>query len=396
MKKLICLILLIITLSLCSCSSEKSDYTNETQQSSAGIKSVETTEFELNNISFCVPTIWKLNNESDSMISFSCDSSENDTIVIMSDSIPDIMKIDTGNENTIISKDDVVKSYGAKMLGTTEISEENWIDNDGIEYCEQYFTMTGKLSTGESDNRLGRSIVIPINQTDAYFSIIMLRSSENTSFSDMDIIIDSITGIESSITSVTPSESTNNTFAAYNSAINMTKADLTKSGSYYYYKGLPLLKDDCEWIDSPINKEGTVNQTAMYMKMAYCIDGFGLGREFGNSWQDYAEILIGFVPSTRQEMIPYIENASDFIIKSDSAYKISKAVMSKFEKLSCTSGDYDYSKNTYNIKINDLSQCAEEMMISEEMLGYIIAAFDAMGAKITFDNNSVSISLVMQ
>lgn len=396
MKKLICLMLLIITLSLCSCSSEKSNYTNETQQSSANIKSVDTTEFELNNISFCVPTTWKLNNESDSMISFSCDSSENDTIVIMSDSIPDIMKIDTGNGNSIISKDDVVKSYGAEMLGTTEISEENWIDNDGIEYCEQHFTMTGKLSTGESDNRLGRSIVIPINQTDAYFSIIMLRSPENTSFSDMDVIIESITGIKPNNTTVTPSESTNNTLDAYNSAINMTKADLTKSGSYYYYKGLPLLKDECEWIDSPLNKEGTVSQRAMYMKMAYCVDGFGLGREFGNSWPDYAEILIGFVPSTREEMIPYIENASEFIIKSDSAYKISKAVMSKFEKLSCTSGDFDYSKNTYNIKIDDLSQCAEEMMISEEMLGYIIAAFDAMEAKITFDNNSVSISLVMQ
>ena len=45
-----------------------------------------------NNISFCVPVTWKLNNETDSIISFSCDSSEKDTIVIMSDRIPDIMK----------------------------------------------------------------------------------------------------------------------------------------------------------------------------------------------------------------------------------------------------------------------------------------------------------------
>ena len=369
----------------------------------AGAESAENTqenselsfpEYSINGISFQLPSNWTLDSETDTMLVFSCASNEGDKLVVRSEAIPDIMKVEAGGENSILSKNDVPKHYGAPEA--TEIFDEYWTETNGIEYYEQYFSMVGKLNNGEDDYRIGRCIVIPINQTDSYFSALMLCAPDDTILPDADIILETITGIEQGEASYAPIESASKTYDAYFAAVNLTKADLRKSGDSYYYRGLPLLSKDCEWIDNPINKNGTVNQTAMYMKMGACLSGFGLGREGGNKWKDYAEILIGFVPDSRQEMIPYVENAIEFIITSESAYDIAKAVMHKFESLSCTSGSYDYAANAYDVEIPNLTVCAEEMEISEEMLGYIIAAFDAMGAEITFESNACSISLAMR
>lgn len=42
----------------------------------------------------------------------------------------------------------------------------------------------------------------------------------------------------------------------------------------------------------------------------------------------------------------------------------------------------------YTCTINDVTVCADELHISEEMLGYIMGALNDCGAEITFDGSS--------
>lgn len=187
-------------------------------------------------------------------------------------------------------------------------------------------------------------------------------------------------------------ESSNNRYtvaaeSAYNIAITLTKADLTVESGSYCYNGIPLLKDDCEWIDSSWNTEGTVNQGAIYRKMAYLLEGLKY-----NDYTDYAEYIIGYIPQTKDDFTPYAENAKNFITINDSVQNI----MKKFESLSVVNGEFDYEANTignYNITISNLSKCAKEMQISEEILGYIIAFLNEYTDDITFDNNTCTIVL---
>ena len=71
-------------------------------------------------------------------------------------------------------------------------------------------------------------------------------------------------------------------------------------------------------------------------------------------------------------------------------------IMKKFESSSVVNGEFDYESNTigkYNITISNLSECAKEMQISEEMLGYIIAFLSEYTDDITFENNTCTIIL---
>lgn len=177
------------------------------------------------------------------------------------------------------------------------------------------------------------------------------------------------------------------TEGAYNIATSLTKYDLTEEDNYYLYNDIPLLKDDCEWINSSWNTEGTVNQGAIYRKMAYLLEGLKY-----NDYTDYAEYIIGYIPQTKDDFTPYAENAKNFITINDSVQNI----MKKFESLSVVNGEFDYEANTignYNITISNLSKCAKEMQISEEMLGYIIAFLNEYTDDITFDNNTCTIVL---
>lgn len=177
------------------------------------------------------------------------------------------------------------------------------------------------------------------------------------------------------------------TEGSYNTATSLTKYDLTEEGDYYLYNNIPLLKDDCEWIDSSWNTEGTVNQGAIYRKMAYLLEGLKY-----NDYTDYAKYVIGYIPETKDDFTPYAENAKNFITINDSVQNI----MKKFESSSVVNGEFDYESNTigkYNITISNLSECAKEMQISEEMLGYIIAFLSEYTDDITFENNTCTIIL---
>ena len=177
----------------------------------------------------------------------------------------------------------------------------------------------------------------------------------------------------------------------YNDAISATKSDLTGSEGKWYYKGIPLLSDDCEWIDSPLNKNGTVSQGVVYRKIAKMLWGSDFEkRRFLYDYRDISELLLGFVPETVDEYIPYGKNASEFITIN----KQLESIMKKFETMETISGEYDFEYGDFGkfiIDIPDMTACAEEMQVSEEMFGYILAMLSEYAPTITFDNNSCHI-----
>ena len=183
---------------------------------------------------------------------------------------------------------------------------------------------------------------------------------------------------------------------AYNTAINLTRNDLTRKsegGSVkYYFKNLPgsLLQEDVDWLENSINKDGTVNQGAIYRKMAKLLDGYS--SHIAN-YKDFSDVLIGFVPETVSDFDPYAQNAMTFICSNNSLKEIMKAL----ETVSCVSGSFEYDSNTlgvYDFEISDLSICASEMKISQEMLGYTLAFLTEYAPEITFTGNACHISYV--
>lgn len=187
---------------------------------------------------------------------------------------------------------------------------------------------------------------------------------------------------------VEKSQNTISAEEAYNTAVSLTKDDLTGSKGKWYYKNIRLLSEDCDWIDDPLNKNGNVNQSAIYCKMAMLLEGFQANF---NDYKDYSEMLLGFIPDTKDEFATYADNAMRFIVTSDQLI----AIMHAFEEVSCVEGTFDYdagSLGAYEITIEDLSQCANELQISEEMLGYTIAMLSAYAPEITFENNGCYIN----
>lgn len=174
------------------------------------------------------------------------------------------------------------------------------------------------------------------------------------------------------------------TYSSYLTATTLTKANLKKensaTGTKYYYKDLPLLSEDVEWIENSINKEGTVNQGAIYRKLAKLLEGYAIHMNNGGSYSKY---IFGDTVST-DDFGQYATIVSEFITSEDSLYHVLK----KFESLECVEGNFDYANNSWSFTVPDLTQCAEEMQISEEMLGYIFAMLDEYAPTITFDGNS--------
>ena len=171
----------------------------------------------------------------------------------------------------------------------------------------------------------------------------------------------------------------------YNVATTLTKFDLTKNSlGQYVYLNLPFSDDECAWIDNPLNVGHKVHPGALYRKMAMCLEAFSIG----NNWKSYASYIIGFVPENRSDFEPYAENLKRFITTEDNPME---SVLKEFEAISVVSGSFDYENGSYDFEISDLTVCAEEMQVSEEMLGYILAMTTEYAAEISFDANSCTV-----
>lgn len=379
-RVMLVLLLLITSLLflLCACNSEENANTNGTSSDNLIIDSndnIEMKEYELNDIKFSLPSSWILDSNQEKSMTFNIDN-EDGIAYVRSETITDIMKIDVG-ESSITTKTDVVNYYSVSKMLDCEIDNIEWIENNDFEYCKTTFS---NFERNGKNDELGVSITIPININEAVFDITIISPNKNDLII-IDTIVDGIRIENNTVSTTGIAEKT------YRDAITATKADLTKSNGKYYYKGIPLLTDDCEWIDNPINQNGTVNQGAVYRKIAKVLWGSDWeNKRFLYSYKDIADLLLGFTPETVDDYVPLGMNASEFIVEKDQL----EAIMIKFEKMNSVQGDFDFDYGKFgkfNIEIADLSSCAKEMQISDEMLGYIFAMLDEYGTKITFDGN---------
>lgn len=165
----------------------------------------------------------------------------------------------------------------------------------------------------------------------------------------------------------------------YNTITNLTKADCTKDSlGLYSYNGITFLQEDCDMIDGPFNKNNSVEASVFYKKLAMCLEGFS----FGNSWSDYSPHILGYTPASRDEFALLVDDLSAYITTAN----VAEALITKFETVSCCMVTAD-EEQLYTIEISDVSTCAEEIGISEEMLAYILGAFHDQGATISFEGN---------
>lgn len=190
---------------------------------------------------------------------------------------------------------------------------------------------------------------------------------------------------------------TSATEEAYNTAINLTKSSLKKSNRYkdgkttvsWSYEGLYFVDEDCDWINNDVlNSKGTVNQGAIYRAMAFILDDYDT--DLYSDYSKYSEILIGSTPDTMADFLVYANNANKFICNKNSLISVMKAL----QQSDSVEGTLDYDKNqlgVYNFTISSLSDCAEDLKVSEEMLGYILAFLEEYAPDITFDGNSCHI-----
>lgn len=180
----------------------------------------------------------------------------------------------------------------------------------------------------------------------------------------------------------------NNTKLYFLTATHLFATDLKKElGSRTYsYNDIPFITEDCEWINNPVNKDRTLESGAFYRKMAMIIEGFNIGL---NNGSQFSKNILGFKTSIKEEFEPYAKELSTYI-KKDNPYK---SIMNKFSTLSSIDGKIDTKANSYDFKIKDLSECAKELKISEEMLGYILAMLTEYAIEISFDGNTCSLKL---
>ena len=189
---------------------------------------------------------------------------------------------------------------------------------------------------------------------------------------------------------------------AYEEAVTLSLEDLEgpSATGHYTYKGLTIQDDDIDWLFTSWGSNANyLSQDALYNAVAKGLEGYDLFTEIGfyGSWgQSLVPLVFGIdKPDSAAEIEPYVRNAQEFIVQDDSEQL--SAIMNKMQQLECVSGEFDFEDNIYDFKISNLTQAAEDMMISDAMLGYIIADLDCYkGAEISFKGDTASIVVNLQ
>lgn len=176
-------------------------------------------------------------------------------------------------------------------------------------------------------------------------------------------------------------------YEAYITATTLTKDLLTSDGwGEYAYEDIKLLSKDCEWIDNWLNTEGTVEKGAIYRKMAKLLEGYKIGAPT----TVMASHVFGMEDADREELKPYVNEASKFIVMDESPIK---AVMTKFSTLKSVKGTFKHDTRSYHFTIKDIDKCAKELKISGEMLGYILAMLEEYAPEASFEKNTYTFKL---
>lgn len=113
---------------------------------------------------------------------------------------------------------------------------------------------------------------------------------------------------------------------------------------------------------------------------------YKLGEEYYSQWgNETVSIVFGHEKKAIWENEKEeIDCAQTFINRY---YPIGE-IFSQFEKSTCVQGEFDFENRNMEFSIRDLTKLSQELNVSEEMLGYILALLNEIGTNIEFNNNS--------
>ena len=173
------------------------------------------------------------------------------------------------------------------------------------------------------------------------------------------------------------------TYDAYLTATNISGTSVKSNlNGEYLYNGIHISSEEITKLD-----KGSVYRSLAMQLMGFYV----LGKSFYPNWRkDISLEIFGFKKkNTWKKMKPYVDKALPFI---NNEYPIGE-ILSKFNKLNCAEGKFDFEKRDFNFTIKNLTKAANQLGISEEMLGYILAYVDEYGGESTFKNNMYSLKL---
>ena len=354
------------------------------------VQAHSTSTYSLNGIEYTLPVNWTLKSSSERMAAYRIDGNEMNLLIVESEDIPAIMKIDVGG-NSILNKEDIANHYGINSSIDCTVTSQAWTNGAYYDYCDTLFSSNAKLTDGTPDLRTGRSVVFAYNENSSVFAISILSyNSSDLSYLDT-MVTEAVSLFEKNSPVVQPAS--NLVEAAYNTACSLSIDQLDKKYSSfsgttsYYYGELIIQNEDVEWLNSSRNTNKTLNQGALYRTIAKYLAGYSMKLNNGSA---YCEILTGKQWIDNSTFEPLAKNSATFIV-TDATEQL-KSIMRKFQSLQSVTGQFDFEAGKlgkYTFDIPDLTKCAEEMQISEEMLGYIFALLDEFAPSISFNENSV-------
>lgn len=240
-----------------------------------------------------------------------------------------------------------------------------------------------------TNNRKGLILILGIIGLLLILTLIGSHSKDSNTPSETEISSLSTT-TTTTVTTTIAAPAKSETEIYYDTVCNLDIYDVQERKSsmtgtiFHYYKGLPIQTEDEEWLNTSWNTEKSIEAGAIYRSVAAAMEGFELGLNNGSY---YSSLVSGKSGLSKEELTPYIANASTFINREDSKNKL----LRKLESVSCVQGTFDYESGNFHFVINDTQKCAQEMMISEEMLGYCFGILSEYGAEISFDGTRCTV-----
>ncbi len=177
---------------------------------------------------------------------------------------------------------------------------------------------------------------------------------------------------------------------SYSEVTNLTVADLEvnngPNGKRYIFKGYLFVDSDNDWINNKQNKDGSVEDGAVYRKIAYMLEGYDMGM---TRLTKFSDDLFGITTDDNDKLAPYVTRMSKYVVTGQAL----PAIMQEFSTLKSVEGTYDFDNWKFELTIVDVRECAKELEISENALGYVLAMLNEYGATINFEGVSCSVSV---
>lgn len=279
---------------------------------------------------------------------------------------------------------------GKKEVVTLDIDSTAHYSIKLFEYNIAENTLTYDLLVNDSGEPYHGEKIADLKEGLQYFFVVDSEGDWSIDFGTEDDITEyyDTSSSENTVTKVLSHDSLT-AEQAYNKMQNVPLSDLevTPRGTYRY--GVWVLSEESV---SKIGGNVIVNKGMMYNEIGWTLS---LYCDFGTIASSQAATFFKTVvgeevePDNWPELAPILY---EFIHPNPSEADILKAI----EPLTSVEGSFDYDSRNYDFQITDLTNAANELQISEEMLGYVIAKLSEYPAQISFSGNTLTCSLTIK